>query len=142
MAAYIAEHQTMYPAAMHEGAELFGEYLSSTPFNWGLFLGDNGTMAGWVICTAEEPPSSKQVYWIDLAVLPEFQGRHYSKVLMEHAYKELRWAGQWVRMHCRSTAYPRNAEGLRRCGYEIVRDTLEPKVYCGEDLHELLLKPL
>lgn len=144
-AAYIASHQGMYPAQMREEAASFTAILESTHFNFGYF--DGATLLGWVLCSAEEPASATQVYWYDLAILEEYQGHGYAKALMEHAYRELRWRGQWIRMHTRRATYPRNEDGLRRCGYRIVRDTFLPHHYLDEygideDAHEVLLAPV
>lgn len=143
-AEYIASHQQMYPVEMQERAESFRAILESTAFNYGWF--ENETLIGWALCSAEEPCSPCQVYWYDLAVLEQFQGRGIAKALMATSYADLRWHGQWIRMHTRKATYPRTEAGLRNCGYRIVRDIYIPHHYLSEygideDAHELLLAP-
>lgn len=139
-AEYIASHQQMYPPEMREEASSFQSILASTPFNYGWFEAD--TLIGWALCSAEVPCSPCQVYWYDLAVLEQFQGKGVAKALMAHAYADLRWHGQWIRMHTRKATYPRHALE----GYRIVRDIFIPHHYLSEygideDAHELLLAP-
>lgn len=143
---YIAESQAMYPEEMREDAESFRAILNSTLFSFGYFAKGLPNPLGWVLCSAEEPKSAVQVYWYDVAVLPEYQGKGIAKALMKHAYAELRWHDQWIRMHTRRATYPRSEEGLRRMGYRIVRDIYLPHHYLqeygiDEDAHELLLAP-
>ncbi len=145
MARYIADHQDMYPKAMAEPEVTFVKIMDDSRFCFGSFVLKE--LAAWVLCAQEDPTSPCQVYWYDLAVLPAFQRKGLAKQLMIHTYRELRWAGQWVRMHTRTTSYPRNELGLRRCGYKIVRDIYIPHHYLeeygvGEDAHELLLAPV
>lgn len=143
-ATYIAAHQEMYPLEMREEASSFEAILESTPFNYGFFQEDE--LVGWALCSAEEPVSAMQVYWYDLAVLTKAQGKGVARRLMAHAYADLRWHGQWIRMHTRKATYPRTEAGLRASGYRIVRDTFLPHHYLDEygideDAHELLLAP-
>jgi len=144
-ASFITKHQQMYPEEMREDEDSFRTILGSTPFCYGAF--DKTDLLGWVLCTVEEPHSAVQVYWYDLAVLAEYQLKGIAKALMVHAYRDLRWHGQWIRMHTRKATYPRNEEGLRHCGYRIMRDIYLPHHYLAEygideDAHELLLAPV
>jgi predicted N-acetyltransferase YhbS len=144
-AQFIADHQQMYPKAMWEDASEFATILASTDFSFGAFA--DGALVGWILCSSEDPESAIQIYWYDLAVLESHHGQGIGKSLMQHAYRELRWKGQWIRMHTRRATYPRSEEGLRRSGYRIVRDVFLPHHYLeeygiDEDAHELLLSPI
>lgn len=149
-ATFIASSQTMYPEAMREEVDVFSRLLSHG-YCYGCF--GNYTLMGWALTEPDDPKhiagNHRQVYWYDLAVLEEYQGQGIAKALMKHAYAELRWQGFWIRMHTRRATYPRNDEGIRRCGYQIVTDLYLPNHYGLEyemdeieHGHELLLKPV
>ncbi len=148
-AQYIAEHQEMYPEAMREDVATFERLLAS-----GHCLGwfdESEILIAWILFEDDASRlSSSQVYCYDCAVFPEYQRKGIGKALSAAAYKELRWMGYSIRMHCRRASYPSPAF-LFRYGYEIVADVFLPDHYAkeyeddslkGEHAHELVLKPI
>ncbi len=175
-AQYITDHQP-YPEAMREGVEVFARLLASGHclgyFGEQLVDGKHvvrdDQLIGWILFEDESEPIGwdimttpgtvikhvnlghhRQVYCYDCAVLPECQRQGTGKLLAAAAYKNLRWNGYRIRMHCRRASYP-SPGFLFRYGYEIVADVFLPDHYAkeyeddslkGEHAHELVLKPI
>lgn len=157
-AQFITDSQKVnYPPEMFEPVEVWLDLLSKG-FSWGAFVSSaelpEPVLVGWLIAHPEtiscfDHSLRKAVYIDDVVVFPDWRHMGVMKALTIHAYREFRWRGLWVRMHCRRASYP-SPGFLWRQGYEIVEDNFIKNHYgveyetdtLVEDARELKLCPI